>query len=373
MDSVNRRMFLSGVVLGCAACQSVSSADKPPSWPRAPLAKPMPPSEQRISRLVVASCLDEEKRRRSRILDAIARRPADLLLMLGDNVYGDRDSGKRIKPDAALTELRRSFADLARRPDFADVLKRHPVMAAWDDHDYGKNDAGREFAFKEQAERLHEHFWGLDQTEAATHPGTYYAQVFGPAGSRLQVIMLDTRSFRSALSRTDQRGARGKERYVPSEQADQDMLGTAQWQWLTKQLSQAADLRVIASSIQVLPTDGHGYESWSRLPNERNRLLALVTEKSAGRTVFVSGDRHRAFLYRQTNANGRALVEMTSSSINVGSGRGKNEMDRAQLGPAFVGNNFGELVINWERRNVELIIRNTDDKPVNQVKHSFKG
>jgi len=366
-------MFLSGVALGCVACQSVKSADKPPSKPRAPLGKALPPSEQRIYRLAVASCLDEEKRRRSRVLDAIARRPADLLLMLGDNVYGDRDGGKRIKPDAALTELESSFADLARRPDFAEVLKHHPVMVAWDDHDYGKNDAGREFAFKAQAERLHEHFWGLDQTEAATHPGTYYAQVFGPVGSRLQVIMLDTRSFRSALSKTDQRGARGKERYVPSEQTDQDMLGTEQWRWLAEQLSQPADLRVIASSIQVLPTDGHGFESWSRLPNERNRLLSLLTEKAAGKTVFVSGDRHRAFLYRQTDSTGRALVEMTSSSINVGSGRGKNEMDRAQLGAAYVGNNFGEIVIDWDKRVVELIIRDTEDKPVNQVKHSFKG
>lgn len=386
MGSVSRRMFLSGVVLGTAACQPVRSADKSvsqkvllttaqkaASLPRAPFTKLLPPTEQRVSRIYVASCLDEEKRRRSRVLDAISRRPADLLLMLGDNVYGDRDSGKRVKPDAALTELRSSFAELARRADFAEVLKHHPVMVAWDDHDYGKNDAGREFSYKLQAEQLHEHFWGLDQTEAATHPGTYYARQFGPIGSRLQVIMLDTRSFRSPLTKTDQRGAPGKERYVPSERVDQDMLGAAQWQWLAEQMAKPADLRVIASSIQVLPTNGHGFESWSRLPTERNRLLSLVSKQASGNTVFVSGDRHRAFLYRQPDRDGKAFVEMTSSSINLSSGRGGKEMDRAQLGASYVEQNFGELVIDWDKREVELVVRGIDGQAVNQVKQSFKG
>ena len=39
---------------------------------------------------------------------------------------------------------------------------------------------------------------------------------FGPEGQRTQVIMLDTRFFRSALQATDDWGAKGKERYVPS-------------------------------------------------------------------------------------------------------------------------------------------------------------
>lgn len=56
-------------------------------------------------------------------------------------------------------------------------------------------------------------------------PGTYYERSFGPEGQRVQVIMLDTRFFRSALTPTDQWNARGRERYIPSEDPKQDMLG----------------------------------------------------------------------------------------------------------------------------------------------------
>ncbi|MFK7966412.1 MAG: alkaline phosphatase D family protein [Burkholderiaceae bacterium] len=373
MTSGSRRTFLSGLVLGTAACQSTGRAGNLMPMPRAPIARALPSEEQQISRIYIASCLDEEKRRRAKVLDAMAARPADLLLMLGDNVYGDRRNGKRVRPDPQLTELTQSLADLTRRPDFKEVLKTHPVMVAWDDHDYGMNDGGRDFAFRARAEDLHETFWGLKQTAAATRPGTYYARAFGPAGARVQVIMLDTRSFRSALARTDQRGAPGKERYLPSEDVNQEMLGAAQWRWLEQQLSRPADVRVIASSVQVLPTNAHGFESWSRLPRERDRLLATVSARMDGQVVFVSGDRHRAFIYKQAELGGGAFVEMTSSSINRSSRRGAQEMDRAQLGAAFVGENFGEVFIDWRRQQFELVIRDSAGQPVNRLAHPLKG
>lgn len=52
--------------------------------------------------------------------------------------------------------------------------------------------------------------------------------------------------------------------------------------WLERTLDRPAELRIIASSIQVLASH-HGWESWANFPHERNRLLSLVGEADTPR------------------------------------------------------------------------------------------
>ena len=87
------------------------------------------------------------------------------------------------------------------------------------------------------------------------------------------------------------------------------MLGDEQWAWLEKVLNNKNDLNIIVSSIQVLPTD-HIFEKWHNLPHERNRLIDLLNAQSKP-TIILSGDRHKAAIYKKGN-----LIEMTSSSMN---------------------------------------------------------
>ncbi|MEQ9315241.1 MAG: alkaline phosphatase D family protein [Henriciella sp.] len=229
------------------------------SLPQAPEGVPLPAETAVIDRILVASCNDEELD--SPTLSQLATEEADLFLMIGDNVYGDRNGRDYANNQPELDELRESFADLALRPEFQAVRAKFPMMVAWDDHDYGANDAGREFPFKNLAERIHETFWGLADQDVGQWPGTYYARSFGPEGQRVQVIVLDTRYFRSSLTPTDQYGAAGKERYIPAPEGSyQDMLGSAQWTWLQNRLQDPADIRLIVSSIQVMPTV-HGWEA----------------------------------------------------------------------------------------------------------------
>jgi alkaline phosphatase D len=280
--------------------------------------------------------------------------------MVGDNVYGDVRNGQPIYDDVELVELRRSYAQLAASAEFQAVRRALPVLAVWDDHDYGINDGGRNFLSKEFAERVHERFWGAGAGDAAARPGVHHAHVFGPEGRRVQLILLDTRFFRSALTRTDEYGKKGKERYVPAAAGSpQDMLGEAQWAWLAAELAKPADLRLVISSIQVTPTV-HGWEAWSRLPDEQRRLYDLL--KSAGvaeETVFVSGDRHAAFLYANTAAGtARPIPEITSSSLNKPFGRSEipEEVDPQQVGDGFSFANYGAIGIDWEARRVRLAI-----------------
>ncbi|MEM7662493.1 MAG: alkaline phosphatase D family protein [Pseudomonadota bacterium] len=325
--------------------------------PVAPAGPPLPASSEPLNRILIGSCNDEEKA--STVLSRIAEEDSDLFIMLGDNVYGDRDGPTYVNNDADLTELREAFAELASREEFRAARARHPMMVAWDDHDYGANDGGRRFPFRRFAERIHERFWGLDSQDVGKWDGTYYAREFGPDGQRVQVIMLDTRFFRSDLAPTDDYGAQGKERYIPSSDPHQDMLGDDQWTWLSNELRKPADLRLIASSIQILPTV-HGWEAWDKLPKERDHLFSLIQESGAQGVVFVSGDRHAGFLYEDTSALPYPAYEITSSSMNVPINDENEEVDPRQIGAGFGPANFGEISIDWDAEMIKLILRNEE-------------
>ncbi|MEZ5946535.1 MAG: alkaline phosphatase D family protein [Hyphomonas sp.] len=380
------------LMIGLASCQtpgpiSIPGITRPPQsadealeayyrtlpddfYPVAPEGLPLPAADAALTRILVGSCLNEEKED-NQALRSVAATPADLFLMIGDNVYGDMDGRAYRSNEAELDELRESFRDLAVRPDFQAVRAAHPMMVAWDDHDMGANDGGKHFPFRRLAERIHERFWGIANEDVGAWPGTYYARTFGPVGKRAQVIMLDTRFFRSDLTETDQYGAKGKERYVPSADPNQDMLGNDQWTWLENQLQKPADLRFIVSSIQVLPT-AHGWESWDKLPEERQRLYKLVADTQANGVVFVSGDRHTAFLYKDDGVLPYPAYEMTASSFNQSFATESDETDPAQIGAGYPPNNYGSIDIDWAGGSVTLAIHAEDGHVIQQVKDQFR-
>ena len=338
-------------------------------FPRAPAGLPLDASTP-LTRILVASCLDEEKPD-SAAMRSLAGESADLFLMIGDNVYGDRDGPAYVNNQPELNELRASFSDLAAREDFKAVRAKFPMMVAWDDHDFGANDAGRDFPFRRLAERIHERFWGLENEDVGAYPGTYYARTFGPEGQRTQVIVLDTRFFRSPLTPTDAWNQKGKERYMPSADPEQDMLGNDQWTWLENRLQDPADLRLIVSSIQVLPTV-HGYEAWSTMPVEQQRLYRLVSETEAKGVVFVSGDRHTGFLYSSNTALPYPVSEITASSLNVSFATTTEEMDATQVGAGYPPENYGAIGIDWTAGTVSLAIHANSGERVRELTARFR-
>ena len=310
--------------------------------------------EPALQRIGVGSCLRQDQPQP--IFDAVLDDDFDLFVFLGDNVYGDVESED-------LRELRDAYAMQAAADGFSRLRAAAvPLAATWDDHDYGLNDGGADFFGREEAQRIFEDFWGVPaDSERASRPGVYDAVTYGPPGQRVQLILLDTRYFRSALRPTDERGAPGKERYLPDPDPAKTMLGDEQWSWLRGVLQEEADLRILASSIQVI-ADGHGFEAWRHLPAERDRLYGLLRETEANGVVIVSGDRHRAGIYRHDEALEYPLVELTASSLNAPSSSGE-EAGPYRLGPTYRPENYGGLRIDWASRAVTLEVRGMDGEP----------
>ena len=326
-------------------------------WPRTPAAVEWP-TEQVLTRIAVASCRSQEEA--APILEALLDREPDLLLNIGDNVYGDVWS---FSPD--MEELFQAYSELSEQDDFQRLASAVPIMATWDDHDYGLNDGGGSYYGKYGSEAIFETYWGMDDHPIADRDGIYYSQMFGPLGQRVQIIMLDTRFFRSELTRTPRRNAPGMERYVPSDAPDQDMLGPEQWAWLTAELQRPADLRLLVSSIQVL-ADGHGWEAWKQLPQSQSRLYETIAASGADRVVLVSGDRHLSALYRQDGLTAYPLYEITASSLNRPVRDESDEMSSNQLGAAYAKENFGEISIDWARRTLTLSVHEMSGEAVRE-------
>lgn len=87
-----------------------------------------------------------------------------------------------------------------------------------------------EFSHKAVAKEEFLRFWQVPSNDVRrTRDGIYMSQIIGPPGRSVQIILLDVRWFRSPLKITDQRGAPGKERYLPDPDPAKTMLGDTQW------------------------------------------------------------------------------------------------------------------------------------------------
>ena len=189
-------------------------------------AKPLPAStiqQTPIERIAFGSCADQQES--LAIFDTITQVNPDIFVFLGDNVYAEDESD-----DPLLRSLTEAYDALGNSPAFQRLSDKIPLYATWDDHDYGLNDAGEAFRHKAASERLFETFWNIPPGDPSiARPGVYRAVSFGPVGRRVQLILLDTRSFRSGLEKPLLPPAHG--RYTPTSADAQSVLGTAQWSW----------------------------------------------------------------------------------------------------------------------------------------------
>ena len=291
--------------------------------------------------------------------------PMDLFLFLGDNIYADTT-------DMAVM---RAKYDALKTSDFFRTLRaRVPILATWDDHDMGANDAGADYPMLRESKE--EFLRWLD--EPADSPrrrraGVYAAHIFGPAGRRVQIILLDTRTFRSPLRRaTPSEPPLLGGPYRPLADPAATILGDAQWRWLREQLAQPAELRLIASSIQFV-SEFSGGEAWANLPLEKQRLLDLLRDTRAAGVLFVSGDRHWAELSRMPGPTGYALHDLTASALTEKHPRGTPTPNRYRaLEKTYHDVNVGHLHIDWAARDPQITWRIVDVAGHTQLAHTLR-
>ena len=330
----------------------------PVAPPNAPLA-----SDTVLTRIAFGSCVNEN--RSMAFWDVIAAQKPQAFLLIGDNVYGDT----RATNSADIPTLTASYRKLSARQEFDRFRRSVPMMTTWDDHDFGANDAGGSFAFKEYAEKAYEAYWSASD-DVQSRPGVYESRIVGPEGKRVQFIILDSRFFRSdlvAMPYRDPGPALGW--YIPNTDAKATLLGDAQWEWLEQELAKPADLRIIVSSIQMI-TSAHNYESWANFPKQRDRFYRLLAAKGVNNAMLLTGDRHAGAFYKTDVAGLKTpLWEITSSSLNFAFGKGDDrtrEPDPARTGGLWSVPNFSVIDIDWTSKKVKFSLRRDDNSVIEE-------
>ena len=303
------------------------------------------PRDQPLTKIAFGSCADQNKA--CPIWKTIADSKPELLLMLGDTIYADIEDGK-LKP-ATPEKIVKSYGELAKLDDWKALRGKTPIMGTWDDHDYGHNDAGGEWENKVAAQKaFHDFYETPADSPRRKQKGVYHADIFGPEGKRVQVILLDGRYFRSLLKKADKPlpGTRIVP-YIPITDASATMLGDEQWKWLEEQLKKPAEVRILCSGIQLV-NDDHPFEKWGNLPNERKKMLDLIKSTAANGVVFLSGDRHLGEISLEPKAVGYPLFDITASSLNQASANYCDpEANKYRVSSLPYGNHFGMVSIDW--------------------------
>ena len=300
-------------------------------------------SNQEILTLGFGSCLHQD--RSMAILKTIEKKELDLFMFIGDNVYGDQEDGE-------LDKLIRTYKQ--QYNNLENFLKNVSTEFIWDDHDFGINDGGSNYRYKDRAKELFLETWKIPSNDPRRlRDGLYFDKMIKKNGLKVHLIFLDNRSFKSEWKLTDEFNKEGKERYVKDFDPQKTLLGKKQWQWLKDKLNKDSDIKIILSSLQILSL-GHGWESWDKLPLERERLFNLIDESDVSNLIILSGDRHRGGFYRFKTNDNNDIHEFTSSSLNLPIPFNTEEKGPLRIGSTYRKANFGVVRIFEDKVVMEL-------------------
>jgi alkaline phosphatase D len=181
--------------------------------------------------------------------------------------------------------------------------------------------------------------------------GGYGARIFGPPGKQVQVILLDTYSFRDTSS-------------------SGTLLGAEQWAWLRDQLRQPAQFRLIGSGLPVLSEDHQG-DKWADWPRDHNLLFDMISDTEADGILFISGGGQKAELTAINDSAPYPLYDLTSSPMNMKADEPVAEINRHGISDVIRDDNFGLITIDWTAPDPAVTLEIRDEEGESRILHKI--
>ena len=321
-------------------------------------------AQKEVTTIAFGSCSNPNKE--MNIFDTILTRNPDMFIYLGDNIYGDTEN---------MRVLRKKYRTLKTDPHYKKFAAVTPIIATWDDHDFGLNDSGRHYRKKEASKKIFLQFFKEPKhSDRFAHNGIYTSYNLTSGGKNIQVILLDLRTFRDNLKAYDGFLA-GDSSYLyvldysPQLNPDSTLLGAEQWKWLEQQLLQPADVRIIGSSTQFA-TQFNGYETWANFPLEQERFLQLIGQTKANGIIFISGDLHYAELSYIKPEGLYGIYDLTSSGLTEEWGFSVPNENR--IGSPIMDNQFGMIRFALNQPEPEIILEIVDRFGQTRIQHKVR-
>lgn len=241
-------------------------------------------------RLAIVSCAMDHLHRKD-IWKQFATQKPELAFFIGDSVYADRKSMSQTVPMADPDLMWERYVATRNKVSFYFQKRLTPVLATWDDHDFGGNGLGEKYPYSAEAKEIFETFFAQDPAPALT-AGPGVARKLSAFGG--DFYLLDGRTFR---------GENGTQ-----------MFGPAQDSWLDSTLQKRATWLLNGTMFFGAYGDFESFEG--DFPVRFQELLDRVKAKGS-LAAFISGDVHFSELMDIEAAKlGYATYELVSSSIH---------------------------------------------------------
>lgn len=295
-------------------------------------------AQEKTSHILFGSCSHQDKE--MPIFDAILKQPADAFIFLGDNIYGDTND---------MQELRKKYEKLGSNEGFKALRNKVPVYAIWDDHDFGENDAGKEYPNKKTSKEIMLDFWKvpLNSPRRKHSDGLYGSYVIGEGEQAIRLILPDLRYMRDELSSVGTLAYyadRKPKDMGPYEKSTGSMLSEQQWIWLENELQQDEKIKIVGSSLQLI-ADFTGWESWANF-GDRQRLFDLIKKHRVNGVMIISGDTHWGEISKYQETMDYPLWDITSSGLTEEWKQVSPNKHRVSGASSDV--NFGFISVDWE-------------------------
>jgi alkaline phosphatase D len=273
------------------------------------------------------------------ILEKIAEKKPDVMLWTGDNVYYR-------EPDfysKARLEYRNRHT--RQQKEMQQLLATAANYAIWDDHDFGPNNADRNYRLKDEALELFNSYWFNPSAGESDNKGVYFRFLYND----IDFFMLDDRYHRAPNKLKDD---------------DKTFFGEKQFTWLKDGLLNSyAPFKVIVNGNQSI-NNNNPYEGLQEFKKEQEELLEFIKEHKIEGVIFLSGDRHHTELLKLEQEGMYPLYEFTNSPLTSGfnSNLRDEENNPLRVEGTLVNTtrNFGMMHVKGERKNREVTFQTYD-------------
>lgn len=274
-------------------------------------------------KFIFSACL-REKYMGYDVFEQVTAHNPDFVALLGDQMYGDYDGnlnilesylsndslrkallqeGKIILNDKTILDAFRNKYDRVFKEKFQNMASSIPLMATWDDHDYGKDNTDATYPYKKEARKVFKENFP-NYSFVKKDGGIYYK--FSIAD--VDIFVLDTRWYRSPMQNED-----GKLK---------TMLGNEQLEWLLKELKNSnAKFKIIFSSVPFNDYGGDtssgrdGFDNWMSYTYERGKIFTFINNNDIKGVLVFSGDQHYPSAHILNWNSPLKYVSRTDSSI----------------------------------------------------------
>lgn len=251
-------------------------------------------------RVLVTSCLNDTYNDIGNEIwpKAFSHKP-DVSFLIGDNLYADIYSGIYIGASipSSPEHLWRRHVDHAMTMKLYRMKHLVPTFVTWDDHDYGMNDGGKTYRYKEKSKEIFKAFFPTYKTQNQ-RLGHGVGSILDLGKQRF--YFLDGRSFRDSK--------RNRNGYH---------LGKKQRNWLLKDISSSEDTNWLVLGDQFFG-GYHPFESFEGLHPVKFKEFKNELKSLNKKYVFLSGDRHLIEVMKIAKEEvGISTIEYTVSGVHT--------------------------------------------------------